>query len=349
VTDPGLLSRAHGCLLGQIAGDSLGSLVEFQSAEAIRQRYPGGVRTLADGGTWNTIAGQPTDDSELALALARTIVFSNGYDVEAAAWAYGYWYASSPFDVGATTARALRAVSAARSPGGGARNPGPQSPDRGALRGLAALAASAANAESQANGSLMRVSPLGIWGHALDPEALAEHARADSRLTHPNVVCQEACAAFVLGIAFAAESGAAPTAVYEHVVAWARRACRAPSVLDALLAAKDAPPADYLRNAGWVLVALQNAFYQLLHAPSLEEGVVATVTAGGDTDTNGAIAGALLGAVHGREALPPQWRRLVLTCRPVAGAPGIRTPRPQPFWPVDALEIAERLVLAGAG
>lgn len=68
------LSRAQGCLLGQLAGDALGSLVEFQSPEEIRRSYPEGVRELADGGTWNTIAGQPTDDSEMAMLLARMLI-----------------------------------------------------------------------------------------------------------------------------------------------------------------------------------------------------------------------------------------------------------------------------------
>ena len=63
------VNRAQGCLLGQLAGDALGSLVEFQSLEEIRRNYPGGVRELADGGTRSTIAGQPTDDSEMALLL----------------------------------------------------------------------------------------------------------------------------------------------------------------------------------------------------------------------------------------------------------------------------------------
>ena len=50
IADPGVLSRAQGCWLGQLAGDSLGSLVEFQSAGSIRAVYPDGVRDLADGG-----------------------------------------------------------------------------------------------------------------------------------------------------------------------------------------------------------------------------------------------------------------------------------------------------------
>jgi hypothetical protein len=71
------------------------------------------------------------------------------------------------------------------------------------------------------------------------------------------------------------------------------------------------------------------------------------VQSGGDTDTNAAIAGALLGAVHGRAGIPAGWRNLILTCRPLAGLPTVHRPRPRPFWPVDALELAERLVCLG--
>ena len=138
------LDRAIGCLLGQVIGDALGSLVEFQPAAAIALAYPGGVRDLRDGGTWNTIAGQPTDDSELALALARALAGLPSYDAEAVAAAYGRWFASSPFDCGTTTARALGA--AARAP---------------AAKAEAARAA--ADRASQSNGSLMRVAPIGIW------------------------------------------------------------------------------------------------------------------------------------------------------------------------------------------
>jgi hypothetical protein len=65
---------------------------------------------------------------------------------------------------------------------------------------------------------------------------------------------------------------------------------------------------------------------------------------GGDTDTNAAITGALLGAVYGREGVPVQWVDKILTCRPETGQPHIRRPRPKCFWPVDALELAECLV-----
>jgi len=77
---------------------------------------------------------------------------------------------------------------------------------------------------------------------------------------------------------------------------------------------------------------------------SLETGVVDTVMRGGDTDTNAAICGALLGAVYGLDAVPAQWIDRILNCRPKAGQSGVHRPSPECFWPADALELAESLI-----
>jgi ADP-ribosylglycohydrolase len=116
-------------------------------------------------------------------------------------------------------------------------------------------------------------------------------------------------------------------------------------LLNAVRGAAEAPPTDYFHQQGWVLTAFRNALWQLLHAPNLEEAVVDTVMRGGDTDTNAAICGALLGAVYGRNAVPGQWVESLLKCRPAAEEPNVRHPRPEYFWPVDALELAERLLV----
>jgi ADP-ribosyl-[dinitrogen reductase] hydrolase len=312
VFDAGVLSRAQGCLLGQVAGDSLGSLVEFQPASEITARYGDGPRRLEDGGRWRTIAGQPTDDSEMALALARTIVAREGFDPESVMEAYRAWYRSSPFDIGQTTAAALLG-----SP----------------------------KTESQANGSMMRASPLGILAHARPASQAADWARTDAALTHPHPVCGDATAAYVVAIAHAIGHGTGPTPCYEAALRWAQEAGAEPAVIEAIERAAVEPPVCEGAQQGWVLVALQNAFYELLHASSLEIGVVTTVQRGGDTDTNAAITGALLGAVYGRAAVPCQWRGMVLSCH---SHPQSRwRPRPATYWPADALELSERLAWLG--
>jgi ADP-ribosyl-[dinitrogen reductase] hydrolase len=302
-----MLSRAHGCILGQLAGDSLGSLVEFRSAADIGREHPGGVRLLRDGGTWNTLAGQPTDDSEMALILARSIVQEGGYTPAAAARAYAWWYKSHPFDIGNTTRTALAPAAAALGVG---LQPAEEARKQG-------------NGESQANGALMRVSPLGILAAGAKRSTGMLWAKEDAALTHPNPVCQGANAVFASAVAFAIRTEESPQAVYFYALNAAREMPATTAVMNVLEAATNSRPADYTRNMGWVLIALQNAFWQLLHTSSLEEGIAGTVELGGDTDTNGAIAGALLGAVHGRAAVPQQWMSRILSCRPLAGIPGV--------------------------
>jgi ADP-ribosyl-[dinitrogen reductase] hydrolase len=312
ISDAGLLARAQGCLVGLVAGDNLGALVEFHSAEQVRRAYEDGPRQLVDGGGWNLLAGQPTDDGEMALALARSIIEAGGYDAGRAMQAYREWLGSGPFDIGNTVSAALH----------GRPNP-----------------------ESQANGSLMRAGPLGLLAHRLRPAEAAALGRLDSALTHPNPVCGDSVAAFVVAVAHAVAHGDGGAAAHEAARAWAREAGAEKAVRDALDGAVTGVPKCDGSQQGWVLLALQNAFYEARHAPTVEEGLARTILRGGDTDTNAAIAGALLGAVHGRDGLPRQWRSMVLSCHPAAGF--AQHPRPIRYWPVDVFELAERLLLAG--
>jgi ADP-ribosylglycohydrolase len=308
-----------------VIGDNLGALVEFKGPEEIARLYPAGVRELRDGGVWDILAGQPTDDSELALALARTLVGRKDYDAEAAATAYGRWHRSRPFDVGTTTRAAMSAAARATT-------------------GKAAAARTAALRESQSNGSLMRVSPIGVW--ARDPDTAAHAASQDSELSHPHPVCTTACAvyaaAIAAGIGGAGRAGMLATAarIAEH------HRPTAPSIAIALQAALDGQhPESYTREMGWVVIAFQNAFYHLAHTQSFEAALVDTVGRGGDTDTNGAIVGALLGAADSRHAIPGRWTSLVLACRPMEKL-GAGQPRPAEYWPDDIIALAEALIIA---
>jgi ADP-ribosyl-[dinitrogen reductase] hydrolase len=306
--DDGRLARAQGVLLGQVIGDSLGSLVEFKPAAEIAQHYPRGVRELADGGIYHTIAGQPTDDSEMALTLARAIVQHKGFDSAKVLDAYRAWLTSRPVDVGMTTEKGLLGM---------------------------------VTSESESNGSLMRCSPIGVWA-AGDPALAARTARDDSALTHPNPICQEACAAYCAAIA-AGVAGGSRAEMLEAAAAHSK----GPAHEAVKRGAKGVAPADFFTHQGWVLLALQNAFY-CLQSHELEEALVETIGRGGDTDTNAAIAGALLGACHGRDAIPARWIYPVLACRPLAEAGALR-PRPMEYWPDDILELAEAVLNSGPG
>jgi ADP-ribosyl-[dinitrogen reductase] hydrolase len=307
----GTVLRAQGCLLGQLAGDALGSIVEFSAPGQIRSRYPHGVRDMVDGGYWETIAGQPTDDSEMALVLARSLVSRREYNQAAVQEGYRGWLNSRPFDCGGTIRKGLQGRH---------------------------------DAESQANGALMRVSPLGIFGALRAPEEVAEWARQDALLTHPHRMCVQANVLFTLAIGGAVRASTDGESLYSQVAGWAAGMQIEPDLLTIISKAWKSPPGDFVKNAGWVVIAFQNALWQLVHAGSLEEAVVDTIGRGGDTDTNAAVCGALLGAVYGRNAVPLRWTDAVLNCRPREGDPKVRHPRPREYWPVDALELAAALV-----
>ena len=298
--------RALGCLLGLAIGDSLGSQVEFQTAEAIAVSHPLGVRQIGDSPVWQTLAGQPTDDTELALTLARSLVARGCYDADHVLGAYRDWAGSKPFDIGNATRQAF--VDGNPDPG------------------------------TEANGSLMRVAPIGVW--AAGPAMAAEAASRDSALSHPNPVCRAACAAFAAAIA-AALGGADRAGMREVALAHADGVAL---VEEAVRASR--PPAPARHGMGWVLLALRNAFAHLNAGTAFEAALIETVAMGGDTDTNAAIAGALLGAAEGRMTLPTRWVMPVLTCRADAGL-RVRQPRPDVYWADDLIDLTEALLLCG--
>ena len=101
-------------------------------------------------------------------------------------------------------------------------------------------------------------------------------------------------------------------------------------------------PSEFVDQQGWVLIAFQNAFRHLASGTPIEDALIETVSEGGDTDTNAAICGALLGATQGRSAIPVRWCTAVLACRPLAES--ARQPRPARYWPDDVPLLAEALL-----
>jgi ADP-ribosyl-[dinitrogen reductase] hydrolase len=285
------------------------------------------VRNLGDSPVWKTLAGQPTDDSELGLTLARSLVKMGRYDSEDVASAYGRWYASEPFDCGQTTGLAFASAAAA-------------------MANKALAARTKADHGSQSNGSLMRIAPIGVW--ARDPGEAALAASDDSSLSHPHPVCRTACAVFAAAIS-AALSGADRHGMTQAALRISNAAGADSAPVSAALhqAAAGVPPADFQHRMGWVLIALQNAFFHLTAGTAAEAALIETVSQGGDTDTNAAVVGALLGAADGRASLPIRWVMPVLTCRPDPELHPTR-PRPDEYWPDDLLDLTEALLLSRA-
>ena len=335
-----VIRRAWGCLLGQIAGDSLGSQIEFKAAADVRALYPAGMEELEGSALYRTLPGQPTDDSEMALTLARTLLRSGGFDPEAVMSSYKAWKKTQPVDFAHAVFRAVH----------GKVDP-----------------------KTQSNSALMRVSPLGIFGARAIPETalpcddgaqpdlstmmndsavqtLLHWAMDESALTNPHPLCRVSSAVYVLALAYGIRGGGrkgmhqVALASAEWLENDAALAAAAADVRACLAKSADSRPADYQQDMSHVLVALQNGFFQLLHAADGGEGVRDTVMQGDDSAANGAVAGALLGAALDIDCFPPSWADAVLACIPEAGREGVVSPRPQEYWPADFMPLAEQLL-----
>ncbi len=276
---PELEDRLRGCLMGLMCGDALGAPLEFHSLQDLERHHPGGVRDMVEG--WGTTGdrakGDITDDSEMAIALLRSLARCGRFDREDALESYRDWLDTAPMDVGTTTMNGLLGECLA---------------------------------ESQANGALMRIAPLAVFA-ALNPACDWEGAaEEDACLTHIHAKCWHANVIFVESLLLALR-GERPAFIYAAALSRAAVLREDALIARLKLAAKE-EPACYHSSAGWVEVAFHAAYYWLLHAEDYAGAMCALVNRLGDPDTNAAIAGALLGARFGEQAIPKAWRRAVL-------------------------------------
>ncbi|EZG78143.1 ADP-ribosylglycohydrolase [Gregarina niphandrodes] len=313
-------NRAVGCLLGQFVGDALGTRYEFSPGPRAAAKVAGDMRDgllpILGGGPFALERGQVTDDTELAMALAATLR-DGRYDRAAAAAAYKGWLDSGPFDVGNATRNAF-AVNPGSDPSSDPSS-GPSSGER--LETAMLEQARLLNGESLSNGCLMRASPLALVGAGWSEVVLLDAARADCELSNPHVDAQAAVAAYVAGLRALVGTGDVSCAMER-----AKAAASSSKLVQGFLSAAErgeqvvqlpdgSPAVVDGQHMGYLGVALQWGFDQLLHARSFHEGLVEIVRRGGDTDTNGCIAAALLGARFGSQAVPRPWTLAVITCK----------------------------------
>lgn len=277
--------RARGALLGLACGDALGRPVEFASAEEISAEH-GQLDEMVGHGTWNQPAGTITDDTEQALCIARSLVEHQTFDPADVADRFVAWYDSEPFDIGQMTMKSLSRLKHGDTWDEAGQHVWEQSRE----------------GQNAGNGSVMRCPPLAI-PYATDWDQLVKVSRQSSQITHADPRCTEGCAILNLTVAGLLEDADTPLQDALDYVGF-----DTPDELVTALqpvARGDTPKT--LETSGYVVHSLQTALHNGLIADSAEDAIVTAVNHGGDTDTIGAIAGAIAGARFGSSALPDQW------------------------------------------
>jgi len=273
-------------MLGLVAGNQLGVPTEhLGTPDAIRQAYPNGVTDLAPPPKNSPY----DDDAAMALLLGESLVSSQGFDANDVARRWVKWMKVDGRGIGMTTRRALTLIDRGKEPFEAGRLANQENPGR-----------------SAGNGSVMRCAPVALLYHN-DTDRLIRVSTQQAAITHSD----ERCTWGAVAVNLAARELLHGNIYFVDEVLH-RMGDRAPRVLrDAIHRVPRESESDLpiarAGEAGYVVHCVEIAFWFATHDRSLEESLVYLAQAGGDTDTNAAVAGALLGARYGEVALPPRW------------------------------------------
>jgi ADP-ribosyl-[dinitrogen reductase] hydrolase len=276
---------AKGVLLGLACGDALGQPVEFRSPKQITEQY-GTLTDMVGHGTHGQPAGTVTDDTDLALCIARSLVEEGAFDGQDIADRFSTWYDDGPFDIGLMTADAISEYQSGTS-------------WRDAGREVWQRRAEGSNA---GNGSIMRCAPHAI-AFANAPDTLERVSKHSSAITHHDPRCQYGCV--LLNHTIAGYLNGTDNPLSDAI---GRVEGDAPDELvETIRLVPDLVDERQLENTGYVVHTLQTSLYDTLTADTAEDAIIASVNRGRDTDTLGAVTGAVAGARFGAEALPARW------------------------------------------
>jgi ADP-ribosylglycohydrolase len=286
------IERFRGCLLGLAAGDAVGTTLEFKP--------PGSFAPISDivgGGPFQLKPGQWTDDTSMALCLAASLIECRGFDARDQMQRYVKWwregYMSSTgffFDIGGTTAEALRTFERTGNSFAGSTDEG-----------------------KAGNGSLMRLAPVPMFYYKSPIEAI-ERAGESSRTTHGAQTAMDACryfAGLLVGALAGVDKDTLLSPRYCPVEGYWDDHPLHPeiaAVADGSFQEKDPPK---IRGTGHVVRSLEAALWAFDRASSFREAILLAVNLGDDADTTGAICGQLAGAFYGFEGLPKKWCSLL--------------------------------------
>jgi len=314
-------NRFLGCLLAGAAGDALGAPVEFDSLALIQEKFgPRGIRDFVPA--YGKV-GAITDDTQMTLFTAEAMIRTHMRmcdrgiaSVEAVtAHAYQRWLLTQGVR-GSDEFRfflekfpgwliGVKALHKRRAPGNTCLS---------ALKATQSFDSRARN-DSKGCGAVMRAAPVGLagWRFGMSADEVFRTSAEIGRLTHGHpsgYLSAGALAVVIAQIVGGASVLEATEAALRELVTW-RGHEETLQALERAISLAGPGRAEIVPSElgeGWVgEEALAIAVYCALTAASLEEGIVMAVNIDGDSDSTGSIAGNILGALHGVEAIPERW------------------------------------------
>lgn len=288
--------RAIGALLGLAVGDALGTTLEFKA----RDSYPR-LTDMVGGGPFRLKAGEWTDDTAMALALADSLSGNPALDEADLMRRFVDWHEEGAysctgtcFDIGITTRQALSRWKASGNPIAGSTDP-----------------------QTAGNGSLMRLAPVAIR-HFRDRASLRDVAARQSRTTHAAPEAVDACVTYAEVLADAIEGRKRSEVLRERLEP-------ASGAIAGIMAGSwRGKPRKSVKASGYVAHSLEASLWSVGRTGDFASAVLLAANLGEDADTTGAITGQLAGSIYGTSAIPSRWlEKLALRPRIITMADGL--------------------------
>jgi len=279
------LQTIEACIFGLAVGDALGVPAEFRSRTELAADP---VTDLRGYGTYAVPSGSWSDDTSMTLCALDALAQEH-FTMDMVMVNFGKWYyhgeytpTGTLFDIGGTCRTAIEAY---------------------CVLHLDTAHCGCRDAQSNGNGSLMRILPFALYA----PEDIPWIEQASS-LTHAHRRSQMACGIFSFVLSALLENGE-KAVVYDGL----RKACAYYGRESewrhfAPLLHIETRSRDSIRSGGYVVDTLEAALWCLMTTDSYAECVLKAVNLGADADTTAAVAGALAGALYGLKSIPERWR-----------------------------------------
>ena len=284
-----LLDKLKGTIYGQAIGDALGLGTEGMTDEDMAWKYPNGIRHYSDifqdrhRKRWKI--GDWSDDTDMMLCIANAVIKDKGVNYTSIARNFKEWADGEPMGIGETTYKVLSFGDYVEKPFDASK-----------------MLWEMSHQKSAANGGVMRTSIVGLF-----PKAVEECAVNICRLTHYDPRCVGSCAIVSLlihSLVYEEEKLS-----YHKIVDIAQKYdSRIREYIDLSLNTDiRALELQDWDSVGYTLKTLAAGLWVYWNASSFEEGLLSVVRAGGDADTNAAVACAILGAKFGISAIPQEY------------------------------------------
>jgi len=286
--------RIKGLVYGHALGDAIGLGTEFMNKRQIKIFYPNGyssyAQTVFDKHRSRWQKGEWTDDTDQMLCILESILNTHQVDEIDVARRIHHWAYTGGRGLGQTVYAVITSPRFLLDPHEVAREVWVKSGKNNA-----------------ANGAIMRTSILGAWDYK-DQEKVKANTEKIAKITHFDPRCIGSCVVLTTAISkllsdecsdeqligFAIEQ----SKLYDERISEYLKMSRLKELSLLQL--------DESQSIGYTLKAMAAGFWAL-QQDDFKRAILEIVNEGGDADTNGAVAGGLLGAKLGFSALPKDW------------------------------------------